>query len=235
MRGLPRGLRGLGHHGHAQEGRHLPDRHAQVRQVRGLPDRVQARGDRGGVRMNSARDIGCQDSAPVEEGYRSQEIRDLCSHCKEFAVSKCARCGRPLCVGHQHDEDKRCMACEDDYRETLEAASIRRGKIERWFSRPYRLYLIGSFLGPMFGLIIVCSFLEQLSVPKNAIAGVGLIFLLVITVLPITFMIIARRYESTSLAQLNQRNLRYYFFNEKLLCSVPHQPREFMRNELKAK
>lgn len=46
--------------------------------------------------------------------FRSQEFHELCSVCKEAAVSACPRCGVALCEQHAHAPYGCCERCATD-------------------------------------------------------------------------------------------------------------------------
>ncbi|MEM9492800.1 MAG: hypothetical protein AAGC55_26870, partial [Myxococcota bacterium] len=47
--------------------------------------------------------------------HRHQDFRELCALCREFAVTQCRRCGRPLCADHKPKRRRRCELCEQQY------------------------------------------------------------------------------------------------------------------------
>ena len=57
--------------------------------------------------------------ASAAGAFRKQPFRETCGLCGEFSTAECRRCGRPLCVGHAHDDGRRCYSCELGFSEQL--------------------------------------------------------------------------------------------------------------------
>lgn len=54
-------------------------------------------------------------SPEASRSYRQQEVRLLCSTCREVATRGCPGCGRPLCTSHAPPRWRGCPQCEAAY------------------------------------------------------------------------------------------------------------------------
>lgn len=111
------------------------------------------------------------------DAYRENALIRRCAICTAAAVGSCARCNRPLCSEHIHDERGRCEPCELDYHERAfeDARLVRWVDASRWplviFATVWIALAAFGVRGTTFWVVSALLTASLLAMPLTAAVG----------------------------------------------------------------